>query len=299
MSRTTSPSTGRPYGTTRICQLWEVPRSTVYERRARARRPLRPAAKRGPRQAWTDEALTEQVRAVLAASPFTGEGYRKVWARLRLAGVRTSKGRVLRLMREAGLLAPTRVGRRRGPRVHDGTITTERPDEMWGTDATSCLTTREGNATVFIAVDHCTQECIGIHAARPGTRFEALEPLRQGLREHFDGYEADLARGLALRHDHGSQYLSDHFQEELRFLGIRSSPSFVAVPEGNGCAERFIRTLKEQLLWVEHFETVEELRQALLAFKQRYNQHWLVERHGHRTPAAVREALSPRTGAAA
>ena len=299
MSRTTSPSTGRPYGTTRICQLWEVPRSTVYERRARARRPLRPAAKRGPRQAWTDEALTEQVRAVLAASPFTGEGYRKVWARLRLAGVRTSKGRVLRLMREAGLLAPTHVGRRRGPRVHDGTITTERPDEMWGTDATSCLTTREGNATVFIAVDHCTQECIGIHAARPGTRFEALEPLRQGLREHFDGYEADLARGLALRHDHGSQYLSDHFQEELRFLGIRSSPSFVAAPEGNGCAERFIRTLKEQLLWVEHFETVEELRQALLAFKHRYNQHWLVERHGHRTPAAVREALSPRTGAAA
>ena len=189
---------------------------------------------------------------MLAASPFTGEGYRKVWARLRLAGVRTSKGRVLRLMREAGLLAPTRVGRRRGPRVHDGTITTERPDEMWGTDATSCLTTREGNATVFIAVDHCTQECIGIHAARPGTRFEALEPLRQGLREHFDGYEADLARGLALRHDHGSQYLSDHFQEELRFLGIRSSPSFVAAPEGNGCAERFIRTLKEQLLWVEH-----------------------------------------------
>ena len=296
MSRTTSPSTGRPYGTTRICQLWEVPRSTVYERRARARRPLRPAAKRGPRQAWTDEALTEQVRAVLAASPFTGEGYRKVWARLRLAGVPHLEGPGAAADAGGGTARPDRVGRRRGPRVHDGTITTERPDEMWGTDATSCLTTREGNATVFIAVDHCTQECIGIHAARPGTRFEALEPLRQGLRARL---RADLARGLALRHDHGSQYLSDHFQEELRLLGIRSSPSFVAAPEGNGCAERFIRTLKEQLLWVEHFETVEELRQALLAFKQRYNQHWLVERHGHRTPAAVREALSPRTGAAA
>ena len=57
-----------------------------------------------------------------------------------------------------------------------------------------------------------------------------------------------------------SQYLSDHFQGELSFLGIRSSPSFVAAPEGNGCAERFIRTLKEQLLWVETFETVEQLR---------------------------------------
>ena len=159
--------------------------------------------------------------------------------------------------------------------------------------ATACLTTREGNATVFIAVDHCTQECVGIHAARPGTRFEALEPLRHGLRAHR------VAAGLSLRHDHGSQYLSDHFQGELRFLGIRSSPSFVAAPEGNGCAERFIRTLKEQLLWVEPFETVQQPRLALLAFKDRYNEAWLVERHGHRTPAAVRQALSPSTGAAA
>ncbi len=236
---------------------------------------------------------------MLARSPFVGEGYRKLWARLRLGGVRSSKGCVLRLMREARLLAPTRVGRRRGPRAHDGTITTERPDEMRGTDATACLTTREGNATVFVAVDHCTQQCVGIHAARPGTRFEALEPLRQGLREHCGGYGAGVADGLALRHDHGSQYLSDHFQGELRFLGIRSSPSFVAAPEGNGCAERFIRTLKEQLLWVENFETVEQLRLALLAFKERYNRQWLVERHGHRTPTAVREALHRTTGVAA
>ena len=245
MSRASSPSSGRRYGTARVCQLWEVPRSTVYARRARASRPAQPAAKRGPKGAGTDAALTERIRAVLARSPFIGEGYRKAWARLCLAGVRTSKGRVLRLMRAAGLLAPTRVGRRRGPRNHDGTITTDRPDELWGTDATACLTTREGNATVFIAVDHCTQQCVGIHAARPGTRFEALEPLRQGLRAHHGGYGPGVAAGLSLRHDHGSQYLSDHFQGELRFLGIRSSPSFVAAPGGNGCAERFIRTLKE------------------------------------------------------
>ena len=175
MSRASSPSSGRRYGTARVCQLWEVPRSTVYARRARASRPAQPAAKRGPKGAGTDAAIIEQIRAVLVRSPFMGEGYRKAWARLRLAGVRTSKGRVLRLMRAAGLLAPIRVGRRRGPRNHDGTITTDRPDELWGTDATACLTTREGNATVFIAVDHCTQQCVGIHAARPGTRFEALE----------------------------------------------------------------------------------------------------------------------------
>jgi putative transposase len=141
---------------------------------------------------------------------------------------------------------------------------------------------------VFVVVDHCASECIGIHAAKPGTRFEAVEPLRQGLRAIFGDYDAGIAAGLQARHDHGSQYVSDYFQDELKFLGITASPAFVREPEGNGVAERFIRTLKEQLLWVQMFETVEELRVALLAFKDRYNREWLCERHGHQTPAAVR-----------
>src|SRR5215470_7584138 len=135
--------------------------------------------------------------------PFLGEGHRKVWARLRWQGVRTAKARVLRLMREAHLLAPTRVGRAHGPKAHDGTITTEVPDQMWGMDATSCLTRQEGTATVFVVIDHCASECIGLHAAKPGTRFEAVEPLRQGVRAHFRRYEAGVAAGLVARHDHG------------------------------------------------------------------------------------------------
>ena len=72
-------------------------------------------------------------------------------------------------------------------------------------------------------------------------------------------------------------------------MGIESSPAFVRAPEGNGCAERFIRTLKENLLWVRFFASVEELRQALLAFQESYNAAWLIERHGFRPPSAVRE----------
>jgi putative transposase len=84
------------------------------------------------------------------------EGYRKLGARLRLAGIRTSRRRVLRLMREHGLLAHQRVGRPHGSRAHDGTITTERVDRMWGTDLTSVMT-GEGQTAVFIAVDHHRQ----------------------------------------------------------------------------------------------------------------------------------------------
>ena len=112
--------------------------------------------------------------------------------------------------------------------------------------------------TVFVAVDHCTTECVGIHAAKRATRFEALEPIRQGVRDYCSGFRADAAAGIRLRHDHGSQYMSNDFQAEIAFLGMESSPAFVRQPEGNGCVERFIRTLKEQLLWVRTFRNVEE-----------------------------------------
>jgi transposase InsO family protein len=245
-----------------------------------------------------DEALVDAIRAVLAASPFHGEGHRKVWARLRHDGVRTSKRRVLRLMGAHGLLAPSRVGSPRGPRNHDGTIIPETVDTLWGTDLTTAWT-GEGQAAVFIAIDHCSADCVGIHAALQANRFEALEPIRQGVRRCFGAFGKDVARGLALRHDHGSQYVSHDFQKELRFLGIESSPAFVRAPEGNGCAERFIRTLKENLLWVRSFDTVEELRRALLEFRATYNATWLIERHGFRPPDTVRrEQLQPAALAA-
>ena len=107
--------------------------------------------------------------------------------------------------------------------------------------------------------------CVYIHAAKRGTKFEALEPLRQGIRDYFGGFAPRAAQGLALRHD-----------EEIAFLGITSSPAFVRAPEGNGGAERFVRILKENLLWVRDFATVEELRLALIDFKHTYNENWII-----------------------
>jgi len=284
MSRIISPVTGKPYGLAAVCRVWRLARSGVYRHRS----PPPVAQRRGPLSAMSDDALTTAIEGVLAASPFHGEGHRKVWARLRYAGTRTSLRRVLRLMRQNNLLAPTRVGSPRGPRNHDGTIIPDTVDMMWGTDLTTTIT-GEGQAAVFVAVDHCSAECVGIHAHPQATRFQALEPIRQGVRQRFGGFAKAIARGLAVRHDHGSQYMSHHFQKELAFLGIESSPAFVRAPEGNGCAERFIRTLKENLLWVQTFKTIEELRQALLAFRETYNTTWLIERHAFLTPAQCRD----------
>jgi transposase InsO family protein len=288
MSTVISISTRRRYGVARICRVWGLARAGVYRSRRAAAVPSVPRRRPGPEGPMPDTALVEAIRQVLTTSPFHGEGYRKVWARLRHQGLRTSRERVRRLMRENGLQATPRIGSPRGPRNHDGTIIPEDIDTMWGTDMTAAFTVEQGQAAVFIAVDHCSAECVGIHAALHGTRHEALEPIRQGVTEHFGGVEKDAASGLGIRHDHGSQYMSRDFQTEIAWLGAVSSPAFVRAPEGNGCAERFIRTLKENLLWVRTFRTVEELRLALIDFRRTYNENWLIERHGHRSPAQFR-----------
>lgn len=289
MSRMTSPSTERHYPLATICRVWGLSRATLHRRRIRqAANDPQPPRRRGPQGAASDTALVAAIREVIEASPFTGEGYRKIWARLRLRGLRTAARRVRRLMKVHGLLAPHRpVPQTAHP--HDGTVVTERVDAVWGTDMTETVTTAEGRAYVFVAVDHCSGEFVGIHAASSANRWEALEPIRQGVGKHFGAVDREgVASGLTLRHDHGSNYMSGDFQREIRFLGMVSSPAFIRQPEGNGVAERAIRTLKEQLLWVQHFTTVEDLRLALAAFAAVHNASWLRERHGYKTPNQIR-----------
>jgi HTH-like domain len=85
MSQTLSPSLARCYGMARVARVAE------HDRRVGA---------------CSDAELAEHIRQHVAASRLYGEGYRKLWARLRFAGVRTRPRRVRRVMRENGLLAP-------------------------------------------------------------------------------------------------------------------------------------------------------------------------------------------------
>ena len=55
-----------------------------------------------------------------------------------------------------------------------------------------------------------------------------------------------------------------------------------------GNVERFIRNLQENLLWVRHFKTIEELRLALLEFSRTYNEKWIMQRHQNKTQATFR-----------
>ena len=305
-----SIGTGRRYPLTLVSAIWRVPRSTVYAQRAVRRREARicpetpdrergkgqgrlsGGGKRGPKTAVDDTTLLAAIRAVLAASPFHTEGHRKVRVRLRPLGIGVGKKRVLRLMRAHRLLAPHRRRHVRGDRAHAGTIITDRPDELWGTDATKLWTQQEGWCWFFGAIDHCAEDVVGWHVAKRGDRWAALEPIRQGVQRTHGRYARKIALGLGLRMDWGPQYTAHQFQGELRWLGIRASLSYVGEPECNGIMERWIRTLKEECLYLHDFQTLEEARAVIGEFIERYNREWLIERHGHRTPAVIRESLT-------
>ena len=290
MSRTCSSTVGKPYGIERVCRLSGYPRSSFYAQAGCPKGEPATVGKRGPKCAISDAELLETIRKDLDQSPFHGEGHRKVWGRLKYGqGLRVSRKRVLRLMREHHLLSPYR--RPQGvPRQHTSEIITTAPNLMWGTDGTKVFTLEDGYVWVFAAVEHWNGECVGWHVCKRGDRFAAMEPVLMGLTTYFGSVRSDVGRGLRLRMDHGTQYLSDHFQNQLRFWGITPSFAFLEEPQTNGVVERFFRTLKEQIIYGEVFPTISELRKAITGFIHSYNHQWRLEKNGFLSPHQAREA---------
>lgn len=291
MAAATSPSCGRRYGVARVCKIWRVPRSTFYA----AQQPVAttvPSAstsrRRGPRPVVSDEALLAAIRADLTRSPWQGEGHRKVWARLRVMdAIRVSRKRVLRLMREHALLSPHRA-RSRGDTPHDRQIITVAPNVMWATDASQVVTVQDGKVWLFGVIEHWNAELLGWNVVKCGNRFAAAEAVGMAVRTAFGGVGADTARGVALRHDHGSNFMAEHFDRQMRFWGITPSYAFVGEPETNGVIERFFRTLKEQIVHGRIYQTIDDVRAAVRTFVARYNAEWLIEKNGFRSPTDAR-----------
>jgi transposase InsO family protein len=296
MSASASPATGKLYGVELVCHVGGYPRSTYYAKQkasdsaAASSCPIVIPLKRGPKTKISDDELLQHIRADLKASPWIGEGHRKVHARLRRSrGLMVGRKRILRIMRENHLLSPHRC-RVANDGAHEGTIITRAPGEMVATDGTQVMTVDDGNVWVFAAVEHWNAECVGYHVAKIGNRFAALQPIAMAIHTLYGYTRPNVAHGLSLRMDHGCQYTSDDFLNQIRHWGISPSFALVGQPETNGVAERFFRTLKEQAVHGRIFRNVEELRQAIATFVETYNTAWRLEKNGYLTPTEMRQA---------
>ena len=157
------------------------------------------------------------------------------------------------------------------------------PDDGWG--------------WVFACVEHWNAECMGWHVCKKGDRFAALEPVSMAIEREFGKAERGIARGISLRIDNGNQYTSGRFTSQIKSWGFAPSYAFVEQPETNGVVERFFRTLKEQAIYGRAFRNLAEVRQSVAEFAELYNESWLIEKNGYRSPLQARAAHCERAAA--
>ena len=214
-----------------------------------------PAKRRGPKPAISDQALLDRaIEADLEASPWEGEG---VPARSGLGcrvcrDIRVARKRVLRLMRLRTICSRPIAAAAVAAIPMTVRSSAHAPNLMWGTDGVRVFTVddrRHEGLDLAPPSSIGTPSAVGCACLQAAvTASSALQPISMGLA----GLYGSTARrrgigGMALRMDHGSQYLSDHFTNQIKFWGIQPSYAFVAEPQTNGVAERFNRTLKEQM----------------------------------------------------
>jgi len=282
-----SPSTNQRYGLLRVCMAWGISRSAIYARR-KAKQSERQIMKRGPKPHFPDSIVLMEIRRDINESPFSSEGHKKVHARLRnRKGIVVGRERVRKLMRENALLSPHRVSQGK-ERLHDGQIITHAPNDMWATDATKVKTVQDGTVWFFGIIEHWNAECLGWRVSKRGHRLVALDALSIAIKHQFGSLDPNCAKGLSLRPDHGSQFTSVDYRNQMRHWGITPSFSLVREPETNGVVERFHRTFKEQIVHGRIYQTIEEFEAEVSIFIHSYNESWILEKLGYLSPREAR-----------
>lgn len=102
--------------------------------------------------------------------------------------------------------------------------------------------------------------------------------------KRYGTLEKNIARGLTIRSDRGSQYISKYYRQSMDHLGIEISPTWARSLESNGIVERFHRTIEGQVFKMHDFDTIGEAEEAISNFIERYNREWMIERLGYLSP---------------
>lgn len=278
--------TQKPYPMRLILKVVEYSSSTWYTKPVERKR-QRP----GPKPKIDDDKALSFIKAEIKNSKFHSEGYIKVKKRMDKKGHKIAKHRVNSLMRENSLLSSTRPVRGGRKNKHEGKIITQAPNLMWATDGKKFFAGKDGWCWFFGVIDHFNDEIISWHTAKKGSRFAAMEPVRRAVKQQFGSIGKDICSGLELqlRSDHGSQYDSADFMNEMNYMGLGMSKAYVRSPECNGIIERFHRTLNEQVFAVNTFMSLEEASQAIKEFVEDYNQDWILHRLNYCSPVEYRK----------
>lgn len=286
MSRTTSLGKA----TVRLlCATFAISPQAYYAAGGKRPQPSPPAPRAG---AWaTAEQLTEAIRAIVQAHP--GWGVRKVWAVLRRRGLAASHKRVWALMRHLGLTLPPVAERRE--EAARGHVTVADSNRRWATDLTTVWTRHDGVVALVPVIDCGDRFALACAVTKSQEAPSVLAPVGSSLWREFHRPE-DVPDGLELRSDHGPQYTGADCAELCARWRLDHTFAPVGRPTGNAVAERFILTLKAELIWTRDWESAAELDAAVHDWLDTYNHQRPHQALGWQTPAERRDAnLDNRT----
>ncbi|ACI21646.1 putative transposase [Thermodesulfovibrio yellowstonii DSM 11347] len=203
--------------------------------------------------------LVLKIKAIKAEHPFWG--YRRVTAWLRhREGVFVNHKTVRKIMKEHGLLVSQIVHRAkrksegRKPRAN-------RPKEIWGIDMTKFMIPCIGWAYLIVVLDWYTKKIVGLEVSLRARTAEWMAALDKALQAEFQ--DRIRGSGLKLVSDNGSQPTSRAFMREMAVLGVEQIFTSYDNPKGNADTERVIRTIKEELIWLNEFRSLDEAREMI------------------------------------
>lgn len=279
----------------RLCRTFDLSPAAYYAEKKLAakqgvlRFPRERRHQRAPQHA-SAEVVLAAIREIIANN--RAWGVRKVWATLRRAperdgkGLKVSRRRVHALMRANGLVL-ARDSEPGEPTRTAGSVAVPEPNRRLGTDLTTVWTKQDGVVAIVPTLDYGCRSALSLIVTKDQHGPQILTSLRAGLVEAF-GSPANVPDGVDVRTDHGPQYTSGDCADLCAEWGVEQTFAPVGRPTGNAVVERFIRTMKEEVVWLRDWETADELRAALDAWVVHYNTRRPHQALGWLTPAEYR-----------
>lgn len=243
------------YAATLVAATLLISRSSLYYRKK-------------PRGSRADRRYDERI--VLACGEKVAYGYRRItWWLRRKEGLPVNRKRVLRVMRERGLLVRARRLRARR-RKEWGCVEASRPNEIWQADMTKVWAGPSlGWAYLVSVIDCCTREIVGWNLSQRCRTEDALTAVEQAVLQRLPSGSREA--NLTLTTDNGTQFTSSRFLETLTQLGMTHRRTAYHHPEGNSYIERFHRSLKEEEVWTAEYRSLEEARGNIARWIEEYN----------------------------
>ncbi len=256
------------YAATLVAATLTISRSSLYYRKK-------------PRGSRADRTYDEQI--VVACGEKPAYGYRRVtWWLRRKENLLVNRKRVLRVMRERGLLVRSRRLRARRKKEW-GRVEAAEPNQIWQSDMTKVWAgPAVGWAYLVCVIDCCTREIVGWNLSDRCRTEEALDAIEQAVLERLP--QGSRQASVTLTTDNGTQFTSARFMEMLARLGIMHRRTAYHHPEGNSYIERFHHSLKEEEVWTAEYRTLEEARTSIARWIAEYNHDRPHRGVGNRTP---------------